>query len=94
MFRSSFFPCLGIELSLQKILLNLNPQPGGEKYILGPVDEFLATGAGCALPVVRMGLQPGRGASSASLLRVNLTFIWRISKLMHLVSKHLVGGVE
>lgn len=61
--------------------------------ILGPVDELLATGAGCALPVVRMGLQPGRGASSASLLvKINLTFIWRISKLIHLVSKHLVGG--
>lgn len=32
MFGSSFFPCLGIELSFQKILLHLNPHPGERKY--------------------------------------------------------------
>lgn len=35
---NDFFPCLGIEFSLQKNLLDLNPQPGEEKYkVWGPL---------------------------------------------------------
>lgn len=42
-----------------------SPTRREEAQSLGPVYEFLAPGAGSALPVVRMGLQPSRGASSA-----------------------------
>lgn len=79
-----FNPCLGIELSFEKILLNLNlnPQPGEEKRKMwGQFMSFQETEVGSATPGIKVEFQPSKGAFSAKLT-VNINFIltWEIHK--------------
>lgn len=61
MFRSSFFPCLGIKLSLQKNLPNFNLQPGEEGYKSGANYELVVPRAGSAIPSLEWGSHPAKG---------------------------------
>lgn len=76
MFGSSFFACLGIKLSLQKNLPNFNLQPGEGEHKSGANYELVVPGAGSAIPSLKIGLPPSKGASSARLVvGIKFTFI-------------------